>query len=193
MDQGWAAVIAAGVAAVVAVAASFIGVWLGRRTVRDQAQVEHGQWLRNQRQEAYVAVLDTWDVAMSAFEAIIDGSEERKGAHTWATENVGGNPFLSTVLFGEVDQHSGPVNEALERVRLLGPDPVERAAKNLEDALKGLGGAIRANSGEEELQDWPNHAFWNEARRNASECRREFFRLARSEIRTAPSTGEVAR
>ncbi|MFB7592333.1 hypothetical protein [Streptomyces sp. NPDC056169] len=185
MDQGWAAVTAAGVAVL---GSLVVGFRAGRRTVRDQAQVEHGQWLRNQRQEAYVKVLDTWDRAMSAFETIIDGSEERKEAHGWETDNVGSNPFLSTVLFAEVDRISGPSNEALERVRLLGPDPVERAAKNLEDALKGIGGAIRANSGEDELQDWPNHAFWNEARRNATECRREFFDLARSVIRTAPST-----
>ncbi len=41
MDQGVAAVVAAGAAGTVAVASSFIGVWAGRRQVRDQAKVEH--------------------------------------------------------------------------------------------------------------------------------------------------------
>ncbi len=188
MDQGWAAVIAAGVAAVVAVAASFIGVWLGRRTVRDQAQVEHGQWLRNQRQEAYVQCLDTWDGAMRAFEALIDEAEERKRQYRWETDNVGGNPFFAQEIFGVVEEISGPVNEALERVRLLGPDAVERAAKNLEDALNGIGGAVRAGTSEEDWEEWPNHAFWYEARRNATECRRNFFDEAQAVIRTAPDT-----
>ncbi|MFE0699099.1 hypothetical protein [Streptomyces sp. NPDC058872] len=45
MDQGVAAVIAAGVAGVVGVTGSLIGMRMGRRQVSDQAQVEHEQWV----------------------------------------------------------------------------------------------------------------------------------------------------
>lgn len=181
MDQGWAALAAAVVAGVV-------GIWVGRRTVRDQAQVEHGQWLRNQRQEAYVQALDTWDGVLRAFEALIDGAEELKQRYRQETDNVGGNPFFDQQIFSEVEAISGPANGVLERVRLLGPDAVEKAAKNLEDALNGIGGAIRAGTSQQPSEEWPNHAFWYEARRNATECRRKFFDETRSVIRTAPDT-----
>jgi len=183
MDQGWAALIAA-------VTAGVVGLWVGRRTVRDQAQVEHGQWLRNQRQEAYVRVLDTWDTALRSLEEIVDGAEERKRRHEREVETSdGGVMFFEYRIRAEVERASGPVNEALERVRLLGPDAVEKAAKNLEDALQGLGGAIRAHTGEEEVEEhWPDSAFWHEARRNATGCRRDFFDLARAVTRTAPDT-----
>ncbi|MFE4658193.1 hypothetical protein ACFRFJ_16100 [Streptomyces hydrogenans] len=46
-------------------AGSFIGVWVGRRQVRDQAKVEHEQWLRGQRQEAFVDFLALWDEAVA--------------------------------------------------------------------------------------------------------------------------------
>ncbi|MET8562694.1 hypothetical protein ABZV75_19595 [Streptomyces flaveolus] len=46
------AVVAALIAGIVAVAGGFIGVYVGRRQVRDEARTEHEQWLRGQRQEA---------------------------------------------------------------------------------------------------------------------------------------------
>ncbi|MFF6844632.1 hypothetical protein ACFY8X_38580 [Streptomyces tanashiensis] len=183
MDQGLAAVIAAGVAG----AAGLLGVRVGRRTVRDQALVEHGQWLRGQRQEAYVQLLDVWDAAIRAFEAILEDPDHRREVARYEDEqrNIDGWGHLGDELFDEVEQISGPVNEALERVRLLGPESLEKAAMNLEDALLGLGGAMRAGTSD---GTWPKHDVWAEMKRNATECRRDFFDLSRGVIRTAPDT-----
>ncbi|MGW5003257.1 hypothetical protein ACWEP8_37015 [Streptomyces hydrogenans] len=188
MDQGQAAIAAGGMAAFAALVGSFVGARVGRRTVRDQAQVEHGQWLRNKRQEAYVSVLAAWDGAIQAFEAVLEGAEDRIARYRWEVENSdGGVMFFDAALFDEVKEISAPVVEALERVRLLGPDAVERAAMNLEDALLGIGGAVRAGA-TAEADQWPNRAAWSEARRNAGECRQEFFNLSRDVLRTAPDT-----
>jgi len=184
MTEGWGMVVAAAIALI----GVLCGLLIGRRQVRDQAQVEHGQWLRGQRQEAYVQFLDVWDGAMRAFEVILEESDQRKQLARYEDEqrNVDGWGNLAEEIFGEVEQISGPVNEALERVRLLGPESLEKAAVNLEDALKGLGGAMRAGTGE---GSWPKYDFWDEVKRNATECRREFFDLSRAVIRTAPDTG----
>lgn len=184
MDQGQAALAAGGMAAFAALVGSFVGARVGRRNVRDQAQVDHGHWLRDQRQEAYVKLFDAWDGAIRAFEAVLEGSEERIARYRWETDNLGGNTHFDTALFAEVEQISAPVTVALERVRLLGPDRVERAAVNLEDALLGVAGAVRAGA-TVEADQWPNHALWFDARRNAGECRREFFNLSRDVLRTA--------
>ncbi|MEU9900749.1 hypothetical protein ACIBCS_36155 [Streptomyces phaeochromogenes] len=56
MNEAWAAVVAVA-AGVFALAGGYYGS-------RRQADVEHGQWQRGQRQEAYLALLDAWDAAM---------------------------------------------------------------------------------------------------------------------------------
>ena len=188
MDQGQAALAAGGMAAFAALVGSFVGARVGRRTVRDQAQVEHGQWLRGQRQEAYVKLLDAWDGAIGAFEAVLEGAEDRIARYRGEVETLGGGyMFFDAALFDEVEEISAPVVEALERVRLLGPDTVERAAMNLEDALLGIGGAVRSGA-TAEADRWPNRAAWFEARNNAGECRQEFFNQCRNVLRTAPDT-----
>lgn len=57
MGEQWATIMAA----VIAVCGVPVGILVGRWQVTDQAAVEHGQWLRGQRQEAYIALLDAWD------------------------------------------------------------------------------------------------------------------------------------
>ncbi|MFH8581605.1 hypothetical protein [Streptomyces zaomyceticus] len=188
MTEGWGMVVAAAIGLI----GVLCGLFIGRRTVRDQARVEHGQWLRGQRQEAYVQCLDAWDGAMRAFEAILEESDQRRQIARYEDEqrSIDGWGHLGEELFGEVEQISGPVNEALERVRLLGPESLDKAAMNLEDALKGLGGAMRAGAGE---GSWPRYDFWNEMKSNATDCRREFFDLSRTVIRTAPDTRRAVR
>ncbi|MGW0822566.1 hypothetical protein [Streptomyces sp. NPDC002845] len=67
MDEGLAAVVA-GLAGAIGGAggAVFDAVATARamaRQVRDQASTEHGQWLRGQRMQAYLTLLQEWDAA----------------------------------------------------------------------------------------------------------------------------------
>ncbi|MFE2821919.1 hypothetical protein [Streptomyces sp. NPDC059271] len=65
MSEAWAAIIAAVAAGFFGIGGILTGIIVGRRQTTDQATVEHGQWLRGQRQAAYTEALAAWD----AFEA----------------------------------------------------------------------------------------------------------------------------
>ncbi|CAM5553100.1 hypothetical protein SBADM41S_11256 [Streptomyces badius] len=56
------------------------GFRAGRQQVKDQAQVEHEQWLRGQRQEAYADFLAAWDAAYAALK-----QEVTRTAEHWET------------------------------------------------------------------------------------------------------------
>ncbi|MFB7867316.1 hypothetical protein [Streptomyces sp. NPDC056069] len=190
MDQGVAAVAAAGVAGTVAVAGSFIGVWVGRRTVRDQAKVEHEQWLRGQRQEAYIAVLDAWDAAVRDLRQLEEGAAEHVQALREEVAQFGNSEEVWELegrrIRTTVDELSAPVFHVLERVQILGPKSVDRAAINLEEALHFMGGALRARAGTER---WPGPDMF-EAVRVTSQARTEFMNVSRAVLRSAPRPGK---
>ncbi|WNI34462.1 hypothetical protein [Streptomyces sp. ITFR-6] len=191
MDQGVAAVIAAGVAGVVGVTGSLIGMRMGRRQVSDEAQVEHEQWLRGQRQATYVAVLDAWDTVVKHLRRMIEEEAENQvlGARYEAEhdgmQDVWGQ--LGEQVRAEVDDLSVDAFTVLERVQILGPESVDKAAINLEDALHSMCGAIRARTG---LSEWPDYAGFAESVRGATNARREFMNAARSVLRAAPHPGK---
>lgn len=133
MDQGVAAVIAAGAAGVVGVTGSLIGVWVGRRTVRDQAQVEHEQWLRNQRQEAYVALIAAWDELLPGLElGVMDGETMHDIEQADAWDEAG-----RSCLAG-LETKRAPLRRAAERVEMLGPEAVEQVVAPLVETANTL-------------------------------------------------------
>lgn len=72
-----ATIIAAAIAATGALVGVFSGIIVGRHQVTDQASVEHGQWLRGQRQEAYTAFLTAWDAGIPEFRELVLESDVR--------------------------------------------------------------------------------------------------------------------
>lgn len=170
MDQGVAAVVAAGVAGTVAVAGSFIGVWVGRRQVRDQAKVEHEQWLRGQRQEAFVDFLALWDEAVAQLgertlnEYEIEILDQEDG---WDTANE--------AVAEQMHRDRIPVARAGERVAMLGPRPVALAATAMMGALEDLAVGIGAQylSPGEESGSGRYDTYW-QAKEVSSACREEF-------------------
>lgn len=192
MDQGVAAVIAAGVAGVVGVTGSLIGMRMGRRQVSDQAQVEHEQWLRGQRQEAYIAVLDAWDTAVKGLRRMIEEESENQVLGTRYEEERDGHErdvwsALGERVRAEVDDLSVEAFKALERVQVLGPESVDKTAINLEDALHLMCGAIRARTG---TREWPDYAGFSEAVRVTTRARQVFMNASRSVLRSAPRPGK---
>ncbi|WP_336323238.1 hypothetical protein [Streptomyces lavendofoliae] len=123
MDQGLAAVLAAGVAATVTLGGAVIAYRAGRRQVRDQGSIEHAHWLRGQREQAYLNFLASCEKATAA---------GRLRRDLWERIEVE-NPDAETLaqLQAEVQRVGRDFSEAvdqilepLERIRMLGPDVV---------------------------------------------------------------------
>ncbi|MFJ1928043.1 hypothetical protein [Streptomyces sp. NPDC088131] len=185
MTSEVASIVAAVIAGAVALASGF---FFGRRQVRDQAAVEHGQWLRGQRQDAYVALLDAWDTAVKEFQEEIDRGEyfDQIAAHE---EALRGPDFWEDHMESvatHVDRISEGVQRRLERVLLLGPEPVDKACINLDEALKALGSSVRSKSG---TSDWPNYDMYWEMSMNARKARSALLDAARGSMREAPRPG----
>ncbi|MEU6979616.1 hypothetical protein [Streptomyces sp. NPDC046371] len=187
MDQGVAAVVAAAVAGTVAVAGSFIGVWVGRRTVRDQAQVEHDQWLRGKRQEAYLALTDAWDDAIPKWEArVLDPDDpDDPRINRLNREDAWDEAGMQAAQRMEADR--APVRRAVEGVQLLGPDPVERAAAAMLDTLEELSVGIAAQYVAPEEGHEPLEHYW-QARGEVERRREAFLAAARDAVRRTPDT-----
>lgn len=125
--------VAAVAAGVFGIGGAWIGFLGGRRQTTDQAQVEHQQWLRGQRQEAYTGFLSTWDTSLITLDEVIFSLRTRLDPATYTEgqfEQQRGSYFAAQI--GEVMR---PVRDRLERVQLLGPDAASTAAKRMSDAL----------------------------------------------------------
>ena len=122
------------------IAGTLAGMYVGRRQMTDQAQVEHGQWLRGQRQEAYVQFLNAWEEALTQY---------RGDAEDWYSQTAeipfyegdGEDAMLESVA-NDTQQALARVQPFLERVQILGPNRVEQAAAVLNTTLVD----IRASS-----------------------------------------------
>ncbi|WTV09613.1 hypothetical protein OHA19_00715 [Streptomyces sp. NBC_00012] len=172
----------------VALAGVVSGFFLGRRQVRDQAAVEHGQWLRGQRQDAYVALLDAWDTAVKEFQEEIDQGEyfDEIAAHEEARMGDSFWEDHEESTAAHVDRISEGVQRPLERVLLLGPDLVDKACINLAEALEALGSSVRSKSG---TSGWPNYDMYRDMYRNAGKARSAFLDASRESMRAAPRPG----
>jgi uncharacterized protein YukE len=183
MADIWGAVVGPAIGVVGALS----GVLLGRRSVRDQAQVEHEQWLRGQRQEAYVALFDAWDKAMVELQQLIDESEER--IH-YNDRSAAYPEDIHDGLVRAVDRAAVPVRRPLERVQLLGPDAVDVPCAEMGEALRHLEASLMSHAA---TPQWPNHRLYQEACRLAAQARRAFLEASREAMRTPPRPGRRRR
>ncbi|MCX5326300.1 hypothetical protein [Streptomyces sp. NBC_00120] len=132
MDQGIAALWAAGLGIAGAISSGVLSFRAGRRQVQDQASAEHAHWLRQQRQEAYIAFLsvcdahqrkieETWERADREAAALGSLGNTDEDVHAW----LGMLPFL----FESAER------QAMDRVEMLGPPAAAEAAWKLDEAL----------------------------------------------------------
>lgn len=171
-------------AALIGVVGALGGTFLGRRQVGDQAAVEHGQWLRGQRQEAYGALLEVWNAGLKRFDEMVENWE---GEHH-AAETFEGDGWLESErsIYRDTYEIFETVKRAIERVELLGPEDVDTAAAQMTSALRAVRGAVRSKAGSE---DWPDSTAYNEALAQADAARRGFLTAARVATRSAPRPG----
>ncbi|MET9071783.1 hypothetical protein ABZX95_06265 [Streptomyces sp. NPDC004232] len=177
MGDQWGTV----VAALIGVGGVFGGIFLGRRQVTDQAAVEHEQWLRGQRREAYAALLETWDGGLAQLDEIVGNWE---GEHH-AAETFEGDGWEESEKSIHQRTHDAfvTVKRAIERVELLGPESVDAAAVQLLTALRAVRDAVRSRSGG---HSWPDWDAYGEALELADAARDAFLTAARGATRAAP-------
>jgi hypothetical protein len=191
MTQPWAVIIAAVSAALVAGAFALLGHRIGLRNgrlqVTDQAAVEHEQWLRGQRQAAYVELLAGWDKLLADFARTAQEWEEAKDADQ-APDEPGAFAVQS---IEHVFTLTGPVHACLERVMLLGPPRCEQVAEEMRQAMENVRFSLLNSA---PGIDQRTHRFefdsedpWGDFVR----ARGNWFDTARDVMRTAPAPPPV--
>lgn len=185
MSSEWAAVVAAAAAGVFGIGGTLAGMLVGRRHVTDQATVEHGQWLRGQRQEAYVLFLDRWDAAVDALQEIAAGWDERERR----MGEYGQDDEFQDAIAAAAAVAADVVTAPLERAYLLGPGPVEAAVEAADTALDELSAFLirKAGSSGSNGGDWSP---WLSLLTQAQNARRQFVQAAKHTLQEAPRPGK---
>lgn len=179
MNQMWG-IAAAGLLAIGGtIAGGYLGLLTGRRQVHDQARVEHGQWLRDQRQEAYLQLFEAWDQAVKDLRAFqyewhdLVEQERDEGYEPW---------FLVERKEGEVWDR---LRRAIDRAELLGPNGVDVAVAGLHAAFRGLRELLREQGRREPYRvDWEA---WDRELGKAASARFTFHLAAMGALRTPPA------
>ncbi|KOT33280.1 hypothetical protein ADK41_28170 [Streptomyces caelestis] len=166
---------------VFALAVAYIGYRAGRRQTTDQATVEHGQWLRGQRQQAYLAFVDTWDSWMEALQGLQQSWEP------WVREYEQGDRLddpteESSRLLGDAWR---AVRRDLERVELLGPQEIDVAVQAMVDAFREMRDVITVQMSAGAT--CPNWDEWNPVTVRANTARLDFHAAAIRTLRQPPS------
>ena len=165
-----------------------IGYRGGRRQTTDQAGVEHGQWLRGQRQEAYVQFLEQWEKALTEYKEMEDPISSAPYDPERSSYPGNFDEAEYNAYYGATQKPLDDVRPFLERVIILGPAQVERAADVLNTTLVEIRQTLLR-----ELADSPEASSqwrdFREAVSRAPEQRQMFVKAARDAMRTAPRPG----
>ncbi|MCX4585225.1 hypothetical protein [Streptomyces sp. NBC_01481] len=127
MDQGLAVLLGATVGVLGTISASAISGWSTRQQVQSQAKVEHAQWRRQARRDAYSAFL-------------APANEARSALKITARALIGDSPDMT-----EADRRLRVAQEQLDVVQAAwaslaveGPEPVEQAARSVHTGLHSM-------------------------------------------------------
>ncbi|MFJ3807279.1 hypothetical protein ACIPWE_13105 [Streptomyces sp. NPDC090073] len=187
MSDQWPVILTAALGVAGTVVVAYIGIHGNRRQTTDQAAVEHEQWLRGQRQEAYVALLDAWDTAVSKLEHTVDVWPERE---EWL-DGQGGEPYELEKAVEEdlVDARQG-LSKPLDRAAILGPASVDAAVSAMDNAFDAASGYLNHQSNPDEPfeRDWHS---WPTLMTRAHQARRQFTEASKLVLRTPPRPGGV--
>ncbi|MFC4606892.1 hypothetical protein ACFO9E_03485 [Streptomyces maoxianensis] len=177
MGEQWGTV----VAAVIGFGGLFVGLIVGRRQVKDEAQVEHGQWLRGQRQEAYAQLLDAWDTAVGDTVDVTGNAERYDDAEQ---EGWDWGEHIEPNIRNTITKAWEPVRRAVERVELLGPQSAMETAESLRAA-----GCEVAEAASDFSSRWPNHEGVEAAVEVGFQVRRDVVTAFATVMQEAPRPG----
>ncbi|MFJ8489432.1 hypothetical protein ACIRBZ_13855 [Streptomyces sp. NPDC094038] len=186
MTEAWGAIVAAVAAGVFGIGGAFVGLFVGRRQTIDQAQVEHGQWLRGQRREAYVAYLSAWDAAETALIMLVFDLRKHVDPSNYTEGQF--ERERRTFFANSTGEAMFPVMAKLEAVQLLGPVDVAEAAHQMESALGAAATEIGAYGLHASTPDGctAKQSEFNAMLANAGTSRNRFFEQAKLIIATPP-------
>lgn len=179
MAEQWGTFITGGIGFIGVLA----GIPVGRWQVRHQARVEHQQWLRGQQQEAHLALLDAWVTCVKEFQEAVDQDQVSVEHHLVETHPGDGWEASENRIWEHTEAISKPVQNALERVALLGPEIVDTACSQLAVALTGLSQATLLEAGG---PMWPDTTACQRSWDQAEAARTAFLKACRKATRTAP-------
>ncbi|MFE9476218.1 hypothetical protein [Streptomyces griseofuscus] len=181
MNEAWGAVIAAIAAGIFGIGGILAGIYVGRRQTTHQATVEHGQWLRDQRQQAYLAFIATWDTSIETVREL----QEKWEARVFAYQQDGTLPDPAGEAYSRSMEAWQAIRRDLERVELLGPQRIDFAVQAMEDAFRELqdviGGQVMAAA------TCPRWDEWHPVLGRATQARYSFHAAAIQTLRQPPS------
>ncbi|MER5471995.1 hypothetical protein [Streptomyces sp. NPDC002685] len=187
MNEAWGAVVAAVAAGVFGIAGILAGILVGRRQTTYQAAVEHGQWLRGQRQLAFSAYLDAWDRALEALEDVAENFNEP----TWQRRlgpnrsEEGAAEYVATRLINAYV----PTQKLHEQLMLLAPQTMEPLAYSADSTLFGVMNRLSQWTVSEQSQNVIRARIveYEAAADRAKTARQVLFTAARASLLTPPS------
>ncbi|MGW7494248.1 hypothetical protein ACWGKA_08050 [Streptomyces luteogriseus] len=165
----------------IAVAVVYISYRAGRRQTTDEATVEHGQWLRGQRQQGYLTFVDTWDTKVESLQGLQRSWEARVSEYEQSDRQE--DPAeASSRLMGDAWR---AVRRDLERVELLGPQRIDLALRAMEDAFREMQDVITAQA--LDGATCPHWDEWTPVLARANKARFNFHAAAIRTLRQPPS------
>lgn len=183
MSTYWPIILTGTLGIIGTLAGTISGVLTGRRGATDQAHVEHRQWLRGQRQQAYTAFIGMWDEIFQELVNLQTSWDSR--VHEW--QQAGDEDWTPGNLAEEILTRVGRrFRQHKEQVELLGPKAVDKALKELEEALLGMREVIWSQSVRRQGDPWVDQPRWGAAMTRAVRARRGFHAQAIRVIRTPP-------
>ncbi|MFE0453146.1 hypothetical protein ACFW2D_18035 [Streptomyces sp. NPDC058914] len=186
MTAYWPIALTGGLGIAGTLAGTLGGLFVGRRQTTDQANVEHQQWLRGQRQEAYLQLLDAWDATTEALEDLVDRWE---GIALRADEE-GQTDEFEQLMDARVRVAAEGLEKPCERAHLLGPESVEKAVDALTEWVDHVASHLhqQAQPGAGTGPAWDWSTFQAFVARGEV-LRMELVRAAKTALLTPPAPG----
>ncbi len=125
------------IAAIIAVGGAALAYLAGRHQVRDQAFVEHAQWLRTQRLQAYTDYLVKFDEVTARARHLCARTDELRWEERWGTPQFDPDEAANDLIQGATDMGEA-IPAAQTVVSIFGNEACARGAADLRAALPEL-------------------------------------------------------
>ncbi|MFJ9026267.1 hypothetical protein ACIRPU_40830 [Streptomyces sp. NPDC102259] len=185
MTEAWAAIIAAIAAGLFGVGGVLAGIYVGGQQTTAQAQVEHLQWLREQRQEAYVALMEAWETGVQGLKQMVEHWSDHEGD----MERNHPDRFFSEFVDVRVQSLWNPIMKPGELFFVIGPEGMEEAVAALTVAFADASDFLRGQSSQPPGAD-ANWQGWGAQLEQLVEARGTLVTAARDMMQTAPAPGK---
>jgi hypothetical protein len=172
-----------------ALAVAYISYRAGRRQTTDQATVEHGQWLRGQRQQAFATYLEAWDRAQQALEDIAKNIDEHTSPEYFDQERY--DEEVAANMSRLLDEAVEPIQKPYEQLMLIVPPEVLGLVDRAAEKLFAMSGRLRdwALCGWDGEANRSHHAQFHRTAGEAVDLRAELFQASRAFLLSPPAPG----